>query len=950
MSIPIKKKNRGDATPQLNTPQSGLGYCVDFDNISTQSGEDVQVEFQDTATVVITETVNEKTEKFKRTSIPRTSFSSRGSVDDFQTKFYGECPFFPTPIPERIQHVVISSGNIFMIGEDGVYATGLINYKEKKVTENPIVIKGIPAGIKQITGNHKKMIILIDGKVYTTSNLEDIVMLKRVGELQGVSQIACSEEHYAALTTVGDVYLWGTNTYGEIGKNRIVSMNRPARVVELGRKKIIKVVCREGYTACLTEEGDVITLGEMIWQNMDKVVDIVGLRENLWGLKIDGSIISNDGRSVIGNNRIDRITEGLGSIVGESNGKLYVLKNNEWEMVDIIGARDWSGYSTSLCVLENGKKIGFTDIFNEFKKYIKQMTIIKRNYIDILLPKIRDIKMQLSTKDDKKDKKRLKKQMRTLSVEQIQSNESTSHLVKLEEPLEYLYLLYNKSIEVFSFLMKLYGNNISFKISDLYQKFFEDLEVLFIDYSEAFPKYVEVINISKMLCQSFLTEIEQIEKNNFTEDECCLLFNKHCDLLSVAIIPFKFLSKFYELSLQYRKINKEFSRSYFEKFETLLFRCNEILKFEDIHSIEYVYSTSQQEFVVYLSTMKDLVLQLTRPNIREPKYREIFLLMYRLYTSPECVINYLIPHISIDETGDRKTQILIVLKQWMQSYPNDFSLLGKSEKKLINYLSTSKEPFSKIRKEKLIVLDLFNQIKGNSNITIYPPLIFDNSDLDPSDFMGDPYKITNSMTYVYKKLFIRIKPVELLYYLDKTKKDQTYNIKNMIDSFNGLSKMYASMFNKISKDQKLSLLQQTIKILDIFLNRDRNYHAICGIVFAFVRIPEIEQLKSQLKPEERKRYDFFDNLCLFENNYKNLRDTISSSQQPLLPFMGTISRDLVLVSEYNASKEKELFNFNKLRIMHKVVMDIINYQPGEPQIPTDIDNIFHKKFCLMHQL
>ncbi|ELP86146.1 guanine nucleotide exchange factor, putative [Entamoeba invadens IP1] len=930
------------ATPQLG--QSTLGAAIDFDAQSVHSSEDQSI--PDVATIVITETVNESTAPTappkRRVGVPVT----RNSLitppnENFQTKYYGECPFFPKHPPENITQVYVTSGNVFLICEDAVYATGLVNFKEKKTTDVPFIAKCIPVGVRQITGNHKKVLILIEGKVYTCSNLEDQNCLKRVGELLGVTQIACSEDHYAALTTLGDVYLWGANTYGEIGKDRVVSMERPTRVKELDGKKVIKVVCSNGYTACLTDTGDIISLGEMTWKNPTKVVDVIALRTNLWGLTVDGRVISDEGNYISGDYTVGRITEGLGSLVGDSKGLLLSVKNNEWQLVENIGSRDWSGCATALVVLAGGKKIGFELIYKLYKNFITQMEVIKRVYVDVLLPTIKEKQSELEIKEKKEEKKKKK---RTVSYV---GDEMSSHFIKLLSPLESFEDLYNVTLEMYGYLMMLYSNNSCFKIWEFYERFFRKVEKEMITYADAFPKLFEVLNIIRVVKSPLLKEISDME-SKITEDESTDLFNKHTDLLTVSIIPFKFMARLYDLSVQYRKVNKDFSRSYFERFETVLSRCNESLKFEDILSIEHVYSTPSNEFIVYLSPMRDLVLQLTRPNVREPKYREIFLLMFRLYTSPEVVMTHLIPHASIEETLDRKAQILIVLKQWMQSYPSDFSALGLAEQRLLSFLKSSREPFTKIKQEKAVVLELFHQIKGKPNFVVYQPLSFESTELCYTDFLGDVNKISNSMTYVYKKLFIRIKQVELLYYLDKNKKDQTGNIKNMVDSFNGLSKMYMTMFNNTPQEKKLNLLENTIKMLDVFLKRDRNYHAICGIVFSFVRINDIETLKKKLPSDAKKRYEFFDNLCLFESNYKNLREKIANSEQPLLPFMGTISRDLVLASEYNASKEKELYNLNKLRIMHGVVVDIINYQPGEPTVPSEIDQNFHQKFCQMH--
>ena len=905
-------------------------------------------DYQEPPNVIIAEPLNDKI-IFHYQQTTKQTHDTPDTPESTQTKFYGECSFFPAYIPPNVDMIVQTPCNVFMKSSEGLYVSGILDYKTKAFESTPIIVKGMPSGLTQITGNNRRMIALIDGKVYKSSHLETNVMLKRIGKLQGIKQISCSENHYAALTSIGEVYLWGTNLNGEIGKKREERLEDvPLRVKEFNGKKMLKVICRNGYTAGMSRDGDVVTLGKIEWKQSDRVVDIVGYNERLFGLRSDGKVICNDGSVVEGDFVVDRIIEGLETIVGESNGKLIVMRENKWQEVDTIGNRDWSGRDNSLIILGSSTKKGFEGIFNEFKIFIRQMEKINKSYCDTLLPKLRELKAANMLKETKK--KGMKRGGRSQSVfAPNKSEENTEHLGRLEEPLNYLYLLFAKLQKVYSFLLTVYGDNNSFNVAEFYQRFFDELEVLFIDYSDVFSVYLEVMNICKLLSPSFYNELEEIEKKFTAEDQ--QLFNKHCDFLSIVIIPFKFLSKLYLLTQQYRKINKEFPRSYFDRFEMLLFRCNEMLQFEDILSISHVFSTNG-EYVVYLSTMKELVTQLTHQNVREPNYKDIFLLMYRLYTTPEQVMNYLIPHISIDETYEQKRLLLGILRDWMYKYPKDFVSLGTAENKFIDYLSTPKEQFKRIKSDKTNILELFGHIKQNEankrkKIQI---ISFENVSLELAEFMCDPQHVANSISYVHKKLFTKIEPVELLNYLDKDLKDSSFNIKNMVESFNGLSKMYLELFNKTPSDKKLPLLKQTLAILDVLLKTHKNYHAICGIVFCFIRIPEIESLKNQLTEDEKTQLAYYDTLCNFESNYKNLREKISASKAPLLPFFGIISKDLTLASEYNASKEDGLYNFNKLRIMYNVIMDIINYQPNDVELPDNINDHFHKKFLQIHGL
>ena len=58
--------------------------------------------------------------------------------------------------------------------------------------------------------------------------------------------------------------------------------------------------------------------------------------------------------------------------------------------------------------------------------------------------------------------------------------------------------------------------------------------------------------------------------------------------------------------------------------------------------------------------------------------------------------------------------------------------------------------------------------------------------------------------------------------------------------------------------------------------------------------------------------------CLFANSDNNLRERTAKREKPLLPLMGTCSKDLFLAYEDNPSKEHGLYNF-KLCIMFGVI-------------------------------
>ena len=74
-------------------------------------------------------------------------------------------------------------------------------------------------------------------------------------------QIAAGCWHSAALTVSGQLFMWGSNTFGQLGLGD--TMRRPTpRVVQLMQSQcIVSVCCGEHHTVVLTSTGAVFTWG-----------------------------------------------------------------------------------------------------------------------------------------------------------------------------------------------------------------------------------------------------------------------------------------------------------------------------------------------------------------------------------------------------------------------------------------------------------------------------------------------------------------------------------------------------------------------------------------------------------------------------------------------------------------------------------------------------------------
>ena len=74
-------------------------------------------------------------------------------------------------------------------------------------------------------------------------------------------EIACGFEHCIGLTASGDCYAWGQNRYGQLGIDTHDTSETPQKIGELSDKKVIKICCGAYHSMALTSDGEVFSWG-----------------------------------------------------------------------------------------------------------------------------------------------------------------------------------------------------------------------------------------------------------------------------------------------------------------------------------------------------------------------------------------------------------------------------------------------------------------------------------------------------------------------------------------------------------------------------------------------------------------------------------------------------------------------------------------------------------------
>lgn len=191
-----------------------------------------------------------------------------------------------------------------------------------------------PKNIKKIVGGAGHTLVLDNaGSIYSCgwnnkgqagfSNDEGTLLFRKVGgdlENKVVLDIACGWDSSAALTSEGILYAWGSNNYGQLGKQPNVLRWSHEPFSPCPNRKIERVSMGLRHTALITDNGSVITAGS----------------GNKGQLGVDSSSQKNsfDPTSAFRevptiNNAMDVACGQHHTVVATTHGELYVFGDNK---------------------------------------------------------------------------------------------------------------------------------------------------------------------------------------------------------------------------------------------------------------------------------------------------------------------------------------------------------------------------------------------------------------------------------------------------------------------------------------------------------------------------------------------------------------------------------------------------------------------------------------------
>ncbi|XP_054158466.1 RCC1 and BTB domain-containing protein 2-like [Oppia nitens] len=176
-----------------------------------------------------------------------------------------------------------AGGQLWTWGENDFGQLGLGTFD---ATHTPKLIQRL-ASKRVVTvscGNRHSLALTTDGELFgwgrnTFGQIGDMtycwrVFPTRVALNEPVRDISCGKCHSLALTTGGRVYVWGLNDFGQLGRHRDVDVRagkeralsyRPELVAGFETTVFVKAVCGPNHTMLLTADGQLYSFGLNDW-------------------------------------------------------------------------------------------------------------------------------------------------------------------------------------------------------------------------------------------------------------------------------------------------------------------------------------------------------------------------------------------------------------------------------------------------------------------------------------------------------------------------------------------------------------------------------------------------------------------------------------------------------------------------------------------------------------
>ncbi|KAG1662456.1 E3 ubiquitin-protein ligase HERC2 [Nymphon striatum] len=182
--------------------------------------------------------------------------------------------------------IIGGSKSLFIVSHDGkVYACGEgtngrlgLGYTSNVPTPQQLtsISHFVVKKVAVHSGGRHAMALTVDGKVFSWGEGEEGKLghnnrmtyhqPKLISALKSkrIRDVSCGSSHSAAVTSTGELYLWGLGEYGRLGHGDNVTQLKPKMVKAFQGIRVVQVACgsRDAQTLALTDTGMVFSWGD----------------------------------------------------------------------------------------------------------------------------------------------------------------------------------------------------------------------------------------------------------------------------------------------------------------------------------------------------------------------------------------------------------------------------------------------------------------------------------------------------------------------------------------------------------------------------------------------------------------------------------------------------------------------------------------------------------------
>lgn len=354
--------------------------------------------------------------------------------------------------------------------------------------------------------------------------------------------------------------------------------------------------------------------------------------------------------------------------------------------------------------------------------------------------------------------------------------------------------------------------------------------------------------------------------------------------------------------------------------------------------------------VIRAATLNKLVEILTSEKNFDEPFMKTFFLTYQSFTTPPLLLEKLLQRYNVLPScpEERRIQVQLrvanVMKMWMER--NFVDIDNRVAGRIREFISERLEKDGHHDLVRLLGGVLQRRMAERTARTRFIQTI-PVTDMSVPEGQLSPValflalnesEIARQLTLIEFKIFEAIEPTELLN-LSWNKAELQHrapNVLDMISRGNRLSFWVASMILWLdSIEERCKMIVKFITIAS-HVAQLNNFSTLMGIL-AGLNMSSITRLRktfNEIPANHMQSFASLEKMMSFSMNYKTYRQALHKSTPPSLPYIGTYLSDLTFIEDGNPDRIGSLINWQKRELVHKLIVDIQQYQNMNYKFPT----------------